>query len=414
MKISREYTIHTFDNGIRWVHMENPHSAVAHCGIMLDIGSRDEKPHQLGLAHFWEHMAFKGTKTKKSSIILNRIDSLGGELNAYTTKEKICFHASILSKHIDVAIELLTDITFNSIFPEKEIEKERHVIIEEMGMYADNPEDSIMDEFDALVFRNNPMGNNILGTKPSVTSFTQNHFFEFLNENLSTNKIVFSSVSNIPAKTLLPKIKRYLELIPKTEKAMQRSAIFDENAESRKFAKKIQQAHCMLGRRAYKLTDDNRLPFFMLVNILGGQAMNAWLNMSIREKYGYAYHVDAHYTPFTDTGLFNVYLGTDKKNIQKSIDLVHKEFKRMREFNISPSKLTAYKEQLKGQMAMAEENKNGLMLLMAKITLDIGHIETLEQIFDKVDKLSGTHLKEIATSMLKEEDMNYLIFEPEM
>src|SRR5688572_30156357 len=193
-----EYQIHTLPNGIRILHKQVLHTKIAHSGFTLDIGSRDENETQLGLAHFWEHMAFKGTEKRKAFHILNRLETVGGELNAYTTKEKICFYASVLDAHFEKAFELLADITFHSIFPSKEIEKERGVILEEMAMYLDAPEDAIVDEFDSVIFKNHSLGNNILGTTESVTRFQKEDFLDFIRDNYSTDRLVFASVSNLP------------------------------------------------------------------------------------------------------------------------------------------------------------------------------------------------------------------------
>ena len=210
-----EYQIHTFSNGIRWVHKPVTNTQIAHCGFILDIGSRDESPHQMGLAHFWEHMAFKGTKKRRAFHIINRLENIGGELNAYTTKEKICFYASVLDKHFERAVDLLSDITFQSIFPEKQIEREKGVILEEMSMYLDSPEDAIQDEFDALIFgENHPLGYNILGTQESVEGFKKADFEQFLVENMNTDRIIFSTVGNISYKKAFKIVEKYLKDIP--------------------------------------------------------------------------------------------------------------------------------------------------------------------------------------------------------
>ncbi len=208
------YHTHTFDNGIRVIHKEVQHTSIAHCGFILDIGSRNEKPHQQGLAHFWEHMVFKGTQRRKAFHILNRLEAVGGELNAYTTKEKICFYASLLDHHYEKAVELLTDITFNSVFPEKQIEIEKGVILEEMAMYQDAPEDAIQDEFDSLVFKNHALGYNILGTSSSVAGFRKADFEQFIRENLNTERIIFSSVGNLPFKKVLRLAEKYMQAFP--------------------------------------------------------------------------------------------------------------------------------------------------------------------------------------------------------
>jgi predicted Zn-dependent peptidase len=413
MEIRTDYHLHTFPNGIRWVHKQVKHTKIAHCGIMLDIGSRDEGVDQLGIAHFWEHMAFKGTKTKNSSYILHRIDRLGGELNAYTTKEKICFHASLLARHFDKAIELLVDITFNSTFPQKEIEKERQVILEEMTMYEDSPEDDIQDRFDDQIFVGNPLANNILGTKESVNKFNQADFHHFIGSHINTSRLVISTVSNLPVKRGLKILEKYVAQIPAYKNEFQRIAPTLPSKKHEVIRKPINQTHCMMGRTAYAQGHENRLAFFILTNLLGGPAMNTRLNIAIRERYGLVYSIDAQYSPYVDTGLFSIYFGAEKKNLKKAISLVLVELKKLREIKLTDSQLKAAKNQLKGQLAISEENNNGMMMLLARSILDLGHVESLDSIFSRIDAISADKLQLVANEMLKEEDICYLIFEPE-
>jgi predicted Zn-dependent peptidase len=272
-----DYNIYTLPNGIRIVHKQVTYTKIAHCGFILDIGSRDEKPHQQGIAHFWEHMAFKGTKKRRSFHIINRLESLGGELNAYTTKEKICFHASVLDKHFEKAVELLTDITFDSVFPERQIEKERSVILEEMSMYYDSPEDAIQDDFDNVIFADHSLGNNILGTTESVRSFHKEDFKQFILENLNTERIIFSSVSNLPFSKVVKLAEKYLAHIPVFSAQQLREPFSNYVPKKIEKTRNITQAQCAIGRTAYALSDSKRLPFFMLINILGGPGMNSGL-----------------------------------------------------------------------------------------------------------------------------------------
>lgn len=413
MSSAPDYQLHTFSNGIRWVHKQVKSTKISHCGIMLDIGSRDEKENEIGIAHFWEHMAFKGTKTHNSNYILNRIDKVGGELNAYTTKEKICFHASILSKHTEKAIELLSDITFNSTFPAKEIEKERQVILEEMTMYEDNPDDAIQDDFDTVLFGKHPFGNNILGTKKSVSKFEQKDFLKFIDQNLNTNKLIISTVSNKSMASLMPLMDKYFLPIP--SKTIERKRVAPTVAQKTRLLvkKPINQAHVMMGAEAFNIFSANRLPFFLLVNVLGGPAMNSKLNMAVRERHGLVYNIDAQYNSYLDCGVFNIYFGTEKKNIEKAFSLIWKELNKLKENALSVPALKAAKEQLKGQLAMSEENNNGIMLMMAKSILDLNSIESIDSIFSKIDSISAETLKSLANEVFVEEKMNYLIFEPE-
>jgi len=407
-----DYHLHTLPNGIRILHKQVTHTKIAHSGFMLDIGSRDEKPDQLGIAHFWEHMAFKGTKKRKSFHILNRLETVGGELNAYTTKEKICFYTSLLDKHFEKAFELLTDITFNSIFPSREIEKERGVILEEMAMYLDTPEDAVIDEFDGVVFQNHSLGNNILGTKESVAGFKKQDFLQFIQDNLSTDRIVFCSVSSLPFEKVLKLGQKFLAHLPAVYNNRGRQPFSQYQATSVSLEKPISQAHCMIGCPAYALNSSKRIPFFMLSNILGGPGMNSRLNLAVREKHGLVYTIDANYATYLDTGLFGIYFGTEKKQLKRTTALVLKELKKLREKPLGTLQLHTAKEQLMGQLAMAEESNIGLMMMLAKSILDLDKIESLNEIFNQIRQIDAQQLQDIANEILPEDNLSYLNYIP--
>jgi predicted Zn-dependent peptidase len=406
--------IHYFPNGIRLVHKQVQATQVSHLAIMLDIGSRDEKPHQQGLAHFWEHMAFKGTEKRNSFHILNRLEVVGGELNAYTTKEKVCFHASVLKQHYERAIELLADIAFHSVFPEKLVDRERNVILEEMAMYYDSPEDAIQDDFDELVFANHQLGKNILGNQDSVSNFTQKDLNQFIEENLDTEKIVISSTSNLDFEYVKKITEKYIKDIPYKKSDRVRLAPATYSPQIQKVNRKITQAQVAMGRPSYALNDKNRLPFFMLVNHLGGPAMNSRFNVSLREKNGLVYSIDASYTPYIDTGFVAIYFGTEQKKIEKSLSLIKRELNLVTDNSLSKTQLSMLKDQLKGQLAMAEESNMGFMQMMAKSLLDMDRIDSLGEIFAQIDEVSAIQLQDIANEMFIEKDLSYLTFLPEM
>lgn len=408
-----DYQLHTFPNGIRIVHKQVTTTKIAHSAIMLDIGSRDEKPGQEGLAHFWEHMVFKGTHKRRAFHILNRLDSVGGELNAYTTKEKICFHATTLDEHFEKSIELLADITFNSIFPEKELEKERGVILEEMAMYYDSPDDALQDDFDNVVFTNHSLGNNIIGTEETVKSFSRSDFQGFLLENMDTEKIIFSSVSNLSFKKVVKIAEKYLKELPFKKSYRIRSGFETYEPKVITKTRNFSQAYCALGRPSYSLNESSRIPFFLLNNILGGPAMNSKLNLELREKYGFVYSVESSYAPFTDTGLFAIYFATEEKQLTKCKSAILSELKKMREKPFSEKQLQTYKEQLMGQLAIADERNSGTMLMMAKSLLDLNRIDSLEEIFNRTKAISSTALQLIAQEMFEENQLSYLEFYPE-
>lgn len=408
-----DYELIELPNGIRVVHKQISNTKIAHVGIMLDIGSRDETPEEQGLAHFWEHMAFKGTKKRRAFHIINRLDSLGGELNAYTTREKICFYASLLDQHLDKAVELLADITFNSTFPTNQIDRERMVILEEMAMYRDTPEDAIQDDFDELLFDDHPLGKNILGTPATVSSFQQEHFINFLKRNLNTEKIILSSVGSYSAKKLMKLAEKHLAQVPHKNHTEKRSFFEQYRPQVREEKKPITQAHVAIGRDSYALQDENRIPFFLLVNVLGGPSMNSRLNMTLREKHGFVYGIDASYTPYYEIGSLGIYFATDPKNLKKSMSLVKKELNLLKEKPMGHMQLHKAKQQLKGQLAMSEENNNAVMLMMAKSILDLDKVPDINELFDKIENTTAEQLVELARENLDMDRMSMLTYLPE-
>ncbi len=408
----REYEVYTLKNGIRVIHNQVTSTRIVHCGIMLDIGSRDESTANQGIAHFWEHMAFKGTRKRKAFHILNRLESLGGELNAFTDKEKILFYASLRDDYTERAIELLTDITFNSIFPESQIDRERQVILEEMAMYHDDPDDSLQDEFDTVVFGKHSLGMNVLGTEKSVKGFKRNDFRAFVKEHLDTRRVVFSCVGNISMEKVIALAEKHLGCVPASTSRKKRIQFSGYKPSEIVLKRTVKQARCAMGRTAYPFAHKNRSPFYMLSTILGGPGMNSRLNLALREKHGFVYSIGAQYVPFTDTGLFVISFGTEATQMSKGIKLVKQELKRMREEPLGVKQLSQWKEQILGQIAMAEENNLSFMMMMARNLLDQGRVTSLEEIFDRVKNTSATTLQELAQEMFAEEHFSYLIMEP--
>ncbi|REG88363.1 M16 family metallopeptidase [Algoriphagus antarcticus] len=408
-----ELNIKELSNGIRIVHQEVTHTRLVHCGFILDIGSRDETKEQEGLAHFWEHMAFKGTKRRKTFHILNRLESLGGELNAYTTKEKVCFYASTLKEHYGKASELLFDITFNSTFPEKQIEKERQVILEEMAMYRDSPEDAIQDELDELVFENHALGRNILGTEQTVGSFTQQDFFDFISTRLDTSRLIFSVVGNISFQKVLRGIEGPLSQIQTKRSLYIRSDFNNYIPKVKSQERDVSQSLCAIGRPAFSLYDPNRFKLFLLNNILGGPSMNSRLNLMLREKHGYVYSIESSYQPFSDIGFFGIYFGTEGKTLQKALALVLKEMSKMTSTKLGTVQLHMAKEQAIGQMAMAEENYAALMLVYGKSLIDHGKVDPLENIFKQIKNTTAEEIQGIAQEIFNPEMLSFLTYTPQ-
>jgi predicted Zn-dependent peptidase len=404
--------IQTLPNGITLVHRQVMHTEISHLGIMLDIGSRDEEKNEEGLAHFWEHLAFKGTEKKNNMQIINRLEIIGGELNAYTTKEKICFHASVLSPYFERALELVTDITFHSTFPVKELEKERSVILEEMSMYYEAPEDAIQDDFDELLFPNHSLGINILGTQETVNSFKQSDLNTFIARNMDTSRIVISSIGKHPHDKVFKWAEKHLGQIPAQRNQVKRVQPPAMIPVERITKRGLNQSHVALGQQSYAIKHPDRLAFFMLINLLGGPSMNSLLNVSIREKRGLVYSIEANFTSYVDSGFWAIYFGTESNQVAKSIKLIHKEFEKLQDRTLSPAQLLKIKSQLKGQMAMAEESNLNFMLMMAKSLLDREKIETLEEIFEQIDLVTADKMQQMAREMLNPADLSVLIFEP--
>lgn len=411
--IADEYQVHTLPNGIRIAHKQSPFTKIAHCGIMLDIGSRDESPEQEGLAHFWEHMAFKGTEKRRSHHIINGLETVGGELNAYTTKEKVCFHASVLDEHFDKAVDFISDIAFHSIFPEKQIERERNVILEEMSMYYDSPEDAIQDDFDKLLFPGHSLGTNILGNTDTVSAFKREDLIKFIEENLDTERIVFSSVNRFPFSKVVRVASKYLSEIPHRTTSRKRKAPEGYVPEVQRVERSLTQAQCAMGRPSYALSDDRRLPFFMLVNLLGGPGMNSRFNMALREKYGFVYSIDANYTPYLDTGFFSIYFGTEQKQLDRSLSLIQKELVRLKQITLSATQLHHIKSQLMGQLAMSEESNLSYMLMMGKSLLDTDRVDSLSEIFSEINGVTAVQLQELAIDMFQPDVFSSLVYWPE-
>ncbi len=399
--------IFTLSNGIRVVYQRVASTKIFHCGVFLDVGSRDEHTANQGIAHFWEHMAFKGTPRRNSFHIISSLDSIGGELNAFTDKERVVFFASVRDQYAERAIDVLSDITFNSIFPEAQIEKERGVILEEMAMYLDNPDDSLQDEFEAVIYKSHPMGMNILGKPETIKSFKRKDFLSFFKDHIDTRRVVFSCVGDLSVDTIEKLTRKYFGVGKASRKVKRKKATPYQPREKELF-RPVKQAKCAIGRDAYPMLHENRIPFFMLVNMLGGPGMNSRLNLSLREKYGFVYSIDAHYISYTDTGMFAVFFGTDPRQLEKAVKLVQQELNKFCEKPLSPRQLTAAKEQIKGQLAMSEENNLSHMMMMGRSILNRGSVPTIEEIFQEIQQTDAHKLLLIAQEMFNPETLSYL------
>ena len=401
--------LHNPDNGLRLVHHRIP-GLVAHCGLIINTGSRDESDLEHGIAHFIEHMLFKGTKKRKAFHILSRLEDVGGELNAYTTKEETAVHASFLKDDYERAMELISDVTFNSSFPEKEIEKEKDVVLEEINSYLDNPADLIFDDFEELLFAEQTIGRNILGTQESVRSFSREKLSSFVEENYNTNQMVFCSVGNISDEKLLRLFETYFSGIVTQKRADREIKRWKYKPSSIITKKDTYQNHCIIGNVAYDIKDKRRMGMFLLNNIIGGQGMNSRLNLSLREKNGLAYNVESNYNPYLDTGVFSIYFGTDMQYLDKSISITMAELKKLRDTKLGVIQLGKAKNQIKGYLARGYENHESLMLSLGKSLQVFGRIDTIEDICRKIDNVTASEILETANDIFEPSELSTLIY----
>jgi predicted Zn-dependent peptidase len=399
----------TLDNGIRMVHYPVK-GVVAYCGIVINAGSRDEAPEEHGLAHFIEHMLFKGTSRRKPYHILSYLEDAGGELNAYTTKEETAVYATVLREHYKRAVELISDIVINSTFPDKEIEKEKEVVTEEINSYLDNPAELIFDEFDEQVFSHKPIGRGILGTPDSVRSFTGAAIRKFISNNYNTSGMVFCSVGEVSPAEAQRLFSKYFSQMPANNSIKRRSLDPEYTPVSVIKKHDTNQAHCITGNIAYNLYDRRRTVMYLLNNILGGQGLNSRLNMSLREKNGYAYNVESNYHPYGDTGLFSIYFGTDEKNIARSFEIARREMDKLMKTRLGPLQLSRARNQVKGYLARSYENHEHLMLSLGKSLLVFNKVEPAEEIYRKIEAITSSQIMETANEIFNRESMSVLIY----
>lgn len=404
-----EYQLFTLNNGIRVIHQPID-SPVAYFGIIINTGSRDESAEDQGMAHFIEHTIFKGTKKRKAFQIINRLEDVGGDINAYTTKEETAFYATFLKEYYSRTIELMSDILINASFPEKELEREKDVIIDEINSYNDSPSELIFDEFEELVYDGHPIARNILGTPDTVKSFNQPMIHRFINMNYRTNDIVICSVGKIEPSLFKRLIHHYFDPMPANIKTANRQKFDGYTPQSKEIKKDTFQSHCIIGTEAYDLKDELRLPMVLLNNILGGNSMNSRLNMALRERNGISYNVEASYTPYSDTGIFMVYFGTEESNLYKGLNLIEKEFSLLRNKNLGSLQLSKAKKQLIGQLAIANENREELMLTIGRSLLYFDKVDNLNSVYEKIEKITEEEIFTVANQILAADKLSTLIY----
>lgn len=450
-----KYNTYTLDNGLRIIHLPSD-SKVVYCGYQINAGTRNEEPGEEGLAHFCEHVTFKGTERRKAWHILNCLESVGGDLNAYTNKEGTVYYSAILKEHIARAVDLLTDIVFHSVYPQAEIDKEVEVICDEIESYNDSPAELIYDEFENIIFKGSPLGHNILGTAEQVRSFKTEDALRFTRKLYRPDNAIFFAYGDIDFKKLVKLIRKALadddsgkvaenaansvgklaeEKLPQisqltqisgdansitTEKSVSSvKSVGPENYPSvgKEIAgqtivmqKNTHQAHVMIGTRAYDVNDSRRMPLYLLNNMLGGPGMNAKLNLALREHNGLVYTVESTMVAYGDTGIWSIYFGCDEHDVKRCLRLVRKELDKFMQKPLSEAQLKAAKKQIKGQVGVACDNRENFALDFGKSFLHYGWEKNVDRLYEQVDEITAEQIQVVAQELFDKDRLTTLIF----
>ena len=404
--------LHTYQlkNGIRLIHRPN-RSEVTHFGLIVHTGTRDENPEEHGLAHFMEHMFFKGTAKRSPFQIISRLEDVGGEINAYTTKEETALYASFLKQDYRRAMELIQDIFLHSSFPEKEREKEAEVILSEIQGYDDSPSELIFDRAEEMLFPDHSIGRNILGTEESLSRIRNGALKKFQTENYATDEMVLSLVGDVSFKNFCQAAEKYFGDIPQKSRSRERVQPLTVSAKKIVEKRNAYQKHCMMVGPAYALPDQKRLQLYLLNNILGGPGMNSRLNMALRERRGYSYSAESHYSPYTDTGVMMIYFSCDADKFSRSMQVTREEIRKLRNNLITDKRLSHARKQLMGQLAISHENNEHLMLTSGKRYLLFNRVDNLEAIRKNLEQISAEMLRDTANEVIDPNKLNTLIFE---
>lgn len=401
------YNYHTLANGIRIIHKQVA-TPITHIGLIVNTGTRDEKENEGGIAHFIEHVIFKGTRKRNTYQVLSYLENVGGDLNAYTTKEETFFYASLLNAYLPRAIELLSDIVFRSTFLEKVIETEKDVVKEEIKLYKDTPSELIFDEFENLIFANHPLGTHILGTMQSVKNIRREKILSFVQRTYNTNQMVIAVVGNIDFQRCIHEIQKQFDSVPLNARQFQRQLFTANQPQQKNVKSHTNQAHAVVGCVLPNYDERKNLIATLLNNVLGGQGLNSRLNMAVREKNGYVYNVESNYSALSDVGLFTIYIGSDFKKLEKCMELIYRELKKLREQKLGTLQLHRAQLQLIGQTCLFYESNLNEMLSMGKNHLIFNEVEDIASIIQKIETISSLELLNIANEMLCEENMSGL------
>lgn len=427
-----KYNTYTLDNGLRIIHLPSD-SKVVYCGYQINAGTRNEEPGEEGLAHFCEHVTFKGTERRKAWHILNCLESVGGDLNAYTNKEGTVYYSAILKEHIARAVDLLTDIVFHSVYPQAEIDKEVEVICDEIESYNDSPAELIYDEFENIIFKGSQLGHNILGTAEQVRSFKTEDALRFTRKLYRPDNAIFFAYGDIDFKKLV-KLLKTLNMehgtlnfmnskTSETPTAEMEAGDANHKVQSSKFKvqskvegqtivmqKNTHQAHVMIGTRAYDVNDDRRMPLYLLNNMLGGPGMNAKLNLALREHNGLVYNVESTMVAYGDTGVWSIYFGCDEHDVKRCLRLVRKELDKFMQKPLSEAQLKAAKKQIKGQIGVACDNRENFALDFGKSFLHYGWEKNVDRLYEQVDEITAEQIQAVAQELFDKDRLTTLIF----
>ena len=430
-----KYNTYTLDNGLRIIHLPSD-SKVVYCGYQINAGTRNEEPGEEGLAHFCEHVTFKGTERRKAWHILNCLESVGGDLNAYTNKEGTVYYSAILKEHIARAVDLLTDIVFHSVYPQTEIDKEVEVICDEIESYNDSPAELIYDEFENIIFKGSPLGHNILGTAEQVRSFKTEDALRFTRKLYRPDNAIFFAYGDIDFNKLVRLLKK--SFLSEERRVKSEETTFGDRRESQfnspeaqaqfniqhstfntqhsfegqtiVMQKNTHQAHVMIGTLAYDVNDSRRMPLYLLNNMLGGPGMNAKLNLALREHNGLVYTVESTMVAYGDTGIWSIYFGCDEHDVKRCLRLVRKELDKFMQKPLSEAQLKAAKKQIKGQVGVACDNRENFALDFGKSFLHYGWEKNVDRLYEQVDEITAEQIQAVAQELFDKDRLTTLIF----
>ncbi len=395
-----EFHTYRLPNGIRGIH-RCVKSRVAHCALIVNAGSRDELPDEYGLAHFTEHALFKGTARRRAWQVNCRLENLGGELNAFTTKEDTTVHATTLRGDFAKAVELIADVVFHSTYPARELEREKEVIADEINTYKDSPADLIYDTFEDMLFEDSELGHNILGRKRSVARFDGDAIRRFTGRTYATDRMVFASIGDLTPKRVEETVVRHFGGLPAAMRRDARHTPETKGSFERTVVKHTHQTHCIIGSRVGGIDDPQRLPTALLVNLLGGPSANSLLNVVLRERHGLSYNIESSYTPYTDCGIVATYFSCDHGNTEQCVELVGEQMRRLRTETLTPRRLAMAKKQFIAQLAISMESNEGYMLGTGKSFLLHEEVDTMEQVYAKIEAITAVQLAEAAEEVFR-------------